>query len=130
MVGASTASGGGGTGTSCVATLALINNALSTPSVTASGSVAFYFSAPYSASGTSVGATIAIPFILRYQVSSQFYPFIPQVVFQCRLSSSTGSISGGQLHDWRSCSSPDSYNGLADGYYTFQVPYGADGVQL
>ena len=100
MPGAATASGGtgGGTSATCVPTLALINNALSTPAVTASGNVAFYFSAPYSPfPGSTAG-------------------------FQCRLAASaSGSTAGGQLHDWRACSSPDSYNGLPDGYYTFQV---------
>lgn len=95
MAGAATAKGGGGNGTTCTATLALISDTLSTPSVTASGQLAFYFSSP--AAGTAATA------------------------FQCRLSDAAGSTSGGQLHDWRACTSPDTYSGVPDGNYAYQV---------
>ena len=134
MMGATTAGGGSSGGATCTAVLALISDALSTPAVTAVGQVGAGSRGQPKAEGIcqgSIGNTLSFcllsnpthPFP-RDQVSFYFSTpagaaYIPS--FQCRLSDSQGSTTGGKLHNWRACTSPGAYSGLADGYYTFQV---------
>ena len=126
MTGAATAKGTGGSdGTSCTATLALISDALSTPSVTASQQVRL--PPPSLGLSCSAGYSAAYNGWLPPSLTQvAFYFNSPSTVtaataYQCRLSDAAGSTSGGKLHDWRTCTSPDTYNGVPDGIYAYQV---------
>jgi len=86
--------GSDSTSGSCVITLAVIDDEQSTPPLTRSRDLSFWFT-------TQAGTR-------------------PAGGYECRIANAAGRTPP-PLHDWRACTPPATYTGMADGVYTFQV---------